>query len=79
VSDHAKLAEHIAAEWKQHGQHQDPHDVQPDQCVLHSDNRMPFSELVKAIDAVYDAQRAVVLPNGTERSMPVFNVSFSAR
>ena len=71
------LAEAVDKEWKQHGEHRDPSDKKPDQCVLHAANRMPFSEIVAAIDAVYEPKREMML-SGEQRRMPVFNIAFAA-
>ncbi len=78
IIQYADLAEKIAAEWKTHGGQQDPSDKKVDQCVLHSDNRLPFKEIVAVLDALYDTKREMNLGDKI-KSVPVFNMTFSVR
>lgn len=72
------LAKKIDEEWKQQGGHRDASDKKFDQCILHSDNRTPFRELVAVLDAIYAPKRDVKLTNETKK-LPVFNMTFSVR
>ena len=72
------LAKKIEEEWKQQGGHRDPSDKKFDQCILHSDNRTPFREIVAVLDALYAPKRDVKLTNETKK-LPVFNMTFSVR
>jgi biopolymer transport protein ExbD len=72
------LAKKIEEEWKQQGGHRDPSDKKFDQCILHSDNRTPFKEIVAVLDALYAPKREVKLGNET-KTLPVFNMTFSVR
>jgi len=72
------LAKKIDEEWKQQGGHRDPSDKKLDQCILHSDNRTPFRELIAVLDALYSPKRDLKL--GAEvKQVPVFNMTFSVR
>lgn len=75
----ADLAEKIGAEWKLHGGHTDPSDRRQDRCVLHTDNSVPFREIIAVMDAVYSAKRDYNLENGERRKQPVFNMALAAR
>jgi biopolymer transport protein ExbD len=78
VVRYPELAKKIEEEWKQQGGHRDPSDKKFDQCILHSDNRTQFSELVAVLDALYSPKRDVKLGNETKK-LPVFNMTFSVR
>jgi biopolymer transport protein ExbD len=73
-----ELAKKIEEEWKQQGGHRDPSDKKFDQCILHSDNRTPFAELVAVMDALYAPKRDVKLGSETKK-LPVFNMTFAVR
>ncbi|MCC6556921.1 MAG: biopolymer transporter ExbD [Polyangiaceae bacterium] len=73
-----ELAKKIEEEWKQQGGHRDPSDRKVDQCILHSDNRTPFKEIVAVLDALYAPKREMKLPDGIKQ-VPVFNMTFSVR
>lgn len=79
VVTYPELAKKIEEEWKTHGGHRDPSDKKLDQCVLHSDNRAPFKELIAVIDAIYKPKRDIKLPDGVSKPFPVFNMTFSVR
>jgi len=72
------LAKKIEEEWKQQGGHRDPSDRKLDQCILHSDNRTPFKEIIAVLDALYAPKREMKLPDGNKQ-VPVFNMTFSVR
>lgn len=73
-----ELAKKFDEEWKQQGQHKDPADLKLDQAILHSDNRLPFKEIVAVLDALYAPKRDMKLGSKTEQ-VPVFNMTFSVR
>jgi len=73
-----ELAKKIEDEWKQQGGHRDPSDKKLDQCILHSDNKTQFSELIAVLDALYAPKRDIKLGNETKK-LPVFNMTFSVR
>lgn len=73
------LAKKIEAEWGQNGGHRDPSDKKLDQCILHSDNRTPFKEIIGVLDAIYQPKRDMKMPDGTTKQLPVFNMTFSVR
>jgi hypothetical protein len=72
------LAKKIEDEWKQQGGHRDPSDKKLDQCILHSDNRTPFRELIAVLDALYNPKREMKLGDQVKK-VPVFNMTFSVR
>jgi biopolymer transport protein ExbD len=71
------LAKKIEQEWQQNGGHRDPSDKKLDQCILHSDNRAPFREIIAVLDAIYAPKREMRLPE--PKQVPVFNMTFSVR
>src|SRR4051812_649358 len=73
-----ELAKKIEAEWTQQGGHRDASDKKLDQCILHSDNRTPFKEIIAVLDALYQPKRDIKFPDGTKK-VPVFNMTFSVR
>ncbi len=73
------LAKKIEQEWTQQGGHRDPSDKKLDQCVLHTDNKSPFKEIVAVLDALYSPKREMKFPDGTSKQVPVFNMTFSVR
>lgn len=72
------LAKKIETEWTANGSHRDPSDKKLDQCIMHTDNRTPFKEVIAVLDALYGTKRKVKLPDG-EKDLPVFNMTFSVR
>jgi len=79
VLRYPELAKKIEEEWKQQGGHRDASDKKLDQCILHSDNRTPFRELVAVLDAISAPRRSVVLDDGRTAEMPAFSATFSSR
>lgn len=73
------LAKKIEEEWKTQGGHRDPTDRKLDQCILFSDNRTPFKEIVAVLDALYSPKREMKFPDGSTKKVPVFNMTFSVR
>jgi hypothetical protein len=73
------LAKKIEEEWKTQGGHRDPTDRKLDQCILFSDNRTPFKEIVAVLDALYEPKRDMKFPDGSTKKLPVFNMTFSVR
>jgi len=71
------LAKKIETEWQQNGGHKDASDKKLDQCILHSDNRTPFREIIAVLDALYSPKREMKLPE--PKQVPVFNMTFSVR
>lgn len=78
VVKYGDLAKKLGEEWKLHGGHQDPSDKRVDQAVLHSDNKLPFKEIISVLDALYETKREMVF-QGQRELVPVFNMSFSVR
>src|SRR5262249_10803884 len=74
-----ELAKKIEAEWNAQGGHKDPSDKKLDQCILHSDNKAPFKEIIAVLDALYAPKRDMKFPDGTTKKIPVFNMTFSVR
>ena len=72
------LAKKFETEWNTNGGHKDPSDTKIDQAILHSDNRLPFKEIVAVLDALYATKREMKLGAKTEM-VPVFNMTFSVR
>lgn len=76
---YTELAKKIEAEWQQHGGHRDPADKKVDQAIMHTDNRLPFKEVVAVLDALYAPKRDLKFPDGQIKKVPVFNMTFSVR
>lgn len=79
VIRYTELAKKIEAEWNQHGGHRDPSDKKVDQAIMHTDNRLPFKEIIAVLDALYAPQRDMKFPDGSTKKVPVFNMTFSVR
>jgi len=73
------LAKKLDEEWKNNGGHRDASDKKLDQCILSTDNKTPFKEIVAVLDALYTPKREMVLPDNTRKLVPAFNMTFSAR
>ena len=73
---HPELAERVRIEWTRHGVHRSPSDPQQDQAVLHTDNTMPFQDIVAVLDALQAPERQVAHGRET-RAVPAFNVTFA--
>ncbi len=76
--DYDDLAKRIAKEWADHGGHRDPADRHQDRCVLHTENNLPFRDMVAVMDAIYDAKREMI-QRGKRLKVPAFNVALAAR
>jgi len=76
---YGELAKKIEAEWNQHGGHRDPSDKKVDQAIMHTDNRLPFKEVIAVLDALYSPQRDMQFSDGSTKKVPVFNMTFSVR
>ena len=76
--DYDALAAKLAEEWKLHSSHADPADRQLDQCVLHTENTVPFKEIIAVMDAIYDAKRDMLV-DGQKKKVPAFNMAFASR
>lgn len=77
IVNYPDLAKKIEEEWKQHGGHQGKADKTLDQAVLHTDDRMPFKEVVAVLDALYSPKREMSGGSGEIKLVPVFNMTFS--
>ncbi|MSP25567.1 MAG: biopolymer transporter [Myxococcales bacterium] len=72
------LAAKLTQEWTTHGGHKDQSDKVLDQAILHSDNKLIFKDVIAVIDALYNAQRDMMV-DGSLKKVPAFNMSFSVR
>jgi biopolymer transport protein ExbD len=75
---YSDLAKKVGEEWALHSGHRDASDKAVDLAVLHTDNRLPFREIVAVMDAIYETQRDFK-SGGEVKRHPVFNVTFSSR
>ena len=76
VVRYPELAQKITEEWKNAGSHRDATDKKLDQAVLHTDNEVPYANIIGVIDAIYQTHRPMNLGNRTE-PVSAFNVTFS--
>lgn len=67
------LAKKIEAEWTARGTYRGDAPKR-DQAVLHTDNKVPFCDLIAVIDAIYQPKREYP---GAKKPVPAFNVTFS--
>ncbi|EYF00712.1 biopolymer transporter ExbD [Chondromyces apiculatus] len=74
-----ELGKKIEEEWKQQGGHRDPSDKKLDQAILHTDNRLPFKEIIAVLDALYSPKREMKMADGQVKPIPAFNMTFSVR
>jgi biopolymer transport protein ExbD len=75
---YSDLADKVGEEWALHSGHRDPSDKGVDRAVLHTDNRLPFRDVVAVMDAIYQTQRDFKIGAEVKR-YPAFNVTFSSR
>jgi biopolymer transport protein ExbD len=68
----------LEREWKQFKNHADVADKKQDQLVLHTDDRVPFRELVAVMDAAATTRRPMRL-GGETKDVSVFNTTFAVR
>jgi biopolymer transport protein ExbD len=78
AGDTSLLQAKIAQEWALHGSHKDPSDQRLDQAVLHTDDRLPFSEIASVLDALGGTRRTMILAS-REQPVAAFNTTFSIR
>ncbi|MBW2455444.1 MAG: biopolymer transporter ExbD [Deltaproteobacteria bacterium] len=50
-----------------------------DRCVLHTDNELPFREVVAVMDAIYEAKRDSRQDNGQLKKVPAFVMAFASQ
>lgn len=72
------LGDAIVEQWKIHGGHTDPSDRERDRCVLHTQNSLPFRDMVAVMDAVHEAKREVDL-RGKRQKVPAFVTALASR
>jgi biopolymer transport protein ExbD len=75
---HDQLGKAIVKEWNNHGGHTDPSDRKRDRCVLHTDNQLPFRDMIAVMDAVSEAKREVNL-GGEKKRVPAFDMALASR
>ena len=68
------LAEKVESEWRTNGTYRSSDSPKFDRAVLHTDNSIPFEQVLAVIDAVYTPQRAMP---GTMEKVPAFAVTFA--
>ncbi|MEQ9322912.1 MAG: biopolymer transporter ExbD [Polyangiaceae bacterium] len=73
-----ELGDAIVEQWKIHGGHTDPSDRERDRCVLHTDNSLPFRDMVAVMDAVHEAKREVDM-RGKRQKVPAFATALASR
>jgi biopolymer transport protein ExbD len=76
VIKYGDLGKKLGEDWKTHGSHNDKSDKKVDQAVIHSDNGLPFKEVIGVLDALYETKREMVI-EGNTYTVPVFNMSFA--
>jgi biopolymer transport protein ExbD len=77
VASYPELARALAREWGQFHEHFDPSDKKRDALVLHSDDRMPFRDLVAVLDAANATRRDLLAADGKLAQVPAFNPTFA--
>ncbi len=73
-----ELAAEVGAEWQRAGLHRSAGDRQRDEAVLHTADGTSYSEIIAAIDAVYQVERPVETRRGQSERSSAFNVVFAA-
>jgi biopolymer transport protein ExbD len=79
VTRYPDLQRAIEKQWFQHREHWDASDRKRDQLVLHTDDRMPFRELIAVLDAANATKRDLRVPDGRMLQVPAFNATFAVR
>ena len=70
------LAQAVASEWQNHGQHRAASDPKVDLAVVHTSNATPFAELAAVLDALHAPVRDRAVGPGQVRA-PAFEVAFA--
>jgi biopolymer transport protein ExbD len=78
VARYPELASRIQAEWSREGVHRDPSDPRLDRAVLHTDDHLPFREIVAVLDAIHAPKRDVRVGGELQRTA-AFQVAFASR
>ncbi len=73
------LADTLAKEWSREKQHSDPTDRKQDQITLHTDDRLPYRDIVAVLDAISSTKRDLRMPDGRVAKVSVFNPTFAVR
>jgi len=73
-----ELKDRIATEWRERGGHKNPEDLQTDQLILHTDNRMPYGEIAAVMDAVASTKREMRVGSNTQM-VAAFSTTFSVK
>jgi biopolymer transport protein ExbD len=79
VVRYPELAKALEKEWTQNHEHFDAADKKQDQIVLHSEDRMPFRELVAVLDAANTTRRSIRTSDGASHDVAAFNTTFAVR
>jgi biopolymer transport protein ExbD len=79
VASYPELSRALAREWNQFHEHFDPSDKKRDALVLHSDDRMPFRDLIAVLDAANATRRDLRSADGKVVQVPAFNPTFAVR
>lgn len=74
-----ELARALQIEWSQSGDHRDPADPKVDQAVLHTDDALPFKEMIAVLDAIGSVHRDVRRAGGVETKAPAFRMVLAER
>jgi Biopolymer transport protein ExbD/TolR len=73
------LTQAIMKGWAENGEHRDPSDRMRDPLVLHSNDQMPFRDLVAVLDAANATKRQLRYRDGHTAAVAAFNPSFAVR
>jgi biopolymer transport protein ExbD len=73
------LAKALEAEWSKNGEHRAEHDRKSDQAVLHTDDKLPFKDMVAVLDAIHTVKRDMKLPTGANVNVPAFELVLASR
>jgi biopolymer transport protein ExbD len=72
-----ELAHFLETEWAAEGIHRDPSDRRLDHVVLHTDDKMPFKEIVAVLDAIAAPHRDLKSGDGVVRRVSAFEATFA--
>jgi biopolymer transport protein ExbD len=78
ASEYKQLEALVIKQWEKHGAHQQPSDRKLDRAVVHADDKLPFKDLVRVLDAIAATRRRFSY-RGHMYEVPAFDTTFATR
>jgi len=78
ASEYKQLEALVKEHWRDYGNHQHPSDRKQDRAVVHADDKLPFKDLVRVLDAIAATRRRFSY-RGHMYEVPAFDTTFAVR